>query len=278
MTEDEILLKPVGFASLKLLPRGPGIYRITHLASGNDYIGSAVSIYSRARAHRSTLGRGVHHSARLQRIFTKYGEHSLTIEVLEMVAEKSALVEREQHYIDTRKPTLNTAALAGSILGVKRSDETKAKLSAMAKERAKNPEYLAKLSAARAGYVITDATRQKIAATLAGRSPSPETRRKISLFHRGKTMSDSARANMSIAQRGRVVSAETCARISASKKGKKPFFSDEQRAKKSESMRIAWIARRAKPVTAKRQLTVEQKAQKSEKIKAAWRAWRERKQ
>ena len=51
-----------------------GIYAITHKTSGRQYIGSSKEISTRVRIHKNALRKGKHHSAFLQRAWSKYGE------------------------------------------------------------------------------------------------------------------------------------------------------------------------------------------------------------
>lgn len=164
----------------------PGIYSIMHEESGLLYIGSAVSIADRLKLHLVALRAGKHHSSRMQRIFNKYGEACLRSDILEFVDDKAALIKREQTWIDFFKPALNTAKIAGSQLGAKRTAETRARMSA------------AKLG-----------TRLNL--TL-------EQRQARSLVHLGKPKSAETRSKMSAASIGRKFSEETRARMSASAK------------------------------------------------------------
>ena len=58
-----------------------------------------------------------------QNCFNKYGESSFVFQILELV-EQSKCIEREQHYIDTLKPTINIHVIAcNSSLGTKLTEE-----------------------------------------------------------------------------------------------------------------------------------------------------------
>lgn len=79
-----------------------------------------------------------------------YGFDGFTLEILEY-CESSDLIKREQHYINLLKPEYNILKIAGSVLGVKRSEETKAKLKMAALSRSeevliKNKEHLKRLN------------------------------------------------------------------------------------------------------------------------------------
>lgn len=101
-----------------------GIYRIVHLTTGREYVGSSKDIHHRAWVHRRELLSGKHHSPYLLRTFRKYGYNALAIEILEVVIDPARLLEREQAHIDARKPAFNVAPMAASCAGVKHTAET----------------------------------------------------------------------------------------------------------------------------------------------------------
>jgi group I intron endonuclease len=110
------------------IPHTPGIYRITCTVNLKMYIGSAVSLYRRWKEHRGELRRNIHRNPKLQNAWNKYGEHSFTFEVIELVLIPELLTMREQHWLDKFKPFghkgFNVARVAGSALGLKRTPET----------------------------------------------------------------------------------------------------------------------------------------------------------
>ncbi len=64
----------------------------------------------------------------------KYGHSNFSLEILEY-CDQSDLIKREQYYFDSLKPEYNILKTAGSLLGFKHSDKTRAKLSAILKGR-----------------------------------------------------------------------------------------------------------------------------------------------
>ena len=64
----------------------------------------------------------------ISRALIKYGYSNFILEILEY-CDVSALLEREQYYLDLLKPAYNIAKIAGSTLGVPKSALTKAKIS-----------------------------------------------------------------------------------------------------------------------------------------------------
>ena len=99
------------------------------------YIGQASNMYMRWSNHTSMLRRNKHENNFMQNVYNKYGEIALSFFIIDETL-GSDLTPSEQWYLDTLKmfypngKILNIAPAAGSCLGIKRSDETRAKLSA----------------------------------------------------------------------------------------------------------------------------------------------------
>lgn len=115
------------------------IYAIRNIETGKQYVGSAKSFSDRKDVHLSSLRKGKHHSILLQRAFSKYGESSFIFEILETV-EETSLLTREQFFLDTLKtydPSIgyNICKVAGSQLGRKHTEDSKAKISKSSKGR-----------------------------------------------------------------------------------------------------------------------------------------------
>lgn len=104
-----------------------GIYKILNIKTGVFYIGSAVNLNRRGISHFRQLNQKKHHSQKLQNAFDKYGIENFKFKILELVKDKSQLIEREQSYLDLLKPSYNICKIAGSTLGNKGSDIFKAK-------------------------------------------------------------------------------------------------------------------------------------------------------
>lgn len=179
-----------------------GIYAIRHVESGRLYVGSAVNIAARWRMHKSQLRRGLHHSRYLQAAWGKYGESAFAFEVLELVPNKTHLIVREDAWIATFDAAnaacgFNVCKKARSMLGMKHSEQAKARMRASAR-RQKAPEHQAAINAA-----------------LKGRSLSEECKRLLAEARRGTTASDQARQKMSQTRIGMRPSEETRAKLSA---------------------------------------------------------------
>jgi group I intron endonuclease len=143
-----------------------GIYAITCLPTGKRYIGSAINIRKRWNQHRLALRKGKHHSRYLQRAWSKYGEGQFKFSVLEYVEAtqdmdpedaKHYLLALEQIHIDafdvvSEDYGFNLTPIAGSVLGVKHTDEVKAANSAKIKAHHANPEYRAAMAGIKRAY------------------------------------------------------------------------------------------------------------------------------
>lgn len=116
------------------LPRSSGIYEIVNKKNGKRYIGSAVRLRNRWLDHRKNLRRGIHANRYLSRAWKLYGEQAFVFRVLEL-CDAADLIAREQRALDIMKPAYNACKIAGSPLGLKVGDETRAKQSASAKAR-----------------------------------------------------------------------------------------------------------------------------------------------
>lgn len=143
-----------------------GIYKITNVINGKFYIGSAVNLSERRSSHFSTLSKRKHKNSKLQNSWNKYGESAFIFEVLEIIKDKNILIEREQYYLDTLKPFAsigyNICLLAKSSLGVKRSKETKERISKSKTGTITSRETKIKLSIAGKGKKRSDKFKENL--------------------------------------------------------------------------------------------------------------------
>lgn len=180
-----------------------GIYIITNIKNNKCYIGSAVNIQGRWKVHLSTLENKKHDNGHLQASYNKYGKESFIFDIL-CYCKKEDLLYFEQKCIDLFKPEYNILKIAGSTLGYKHTEATKAKMS---------------------------------------KPRSEETKRKISEAKKGKTFSEEAKANMSKAKIGNTNSLgfkhteETRAKMSKSQTGVR--ITEETKQKISEANKLA---------------------------------------
>ncbi len=115
-----------------------GIYKIVNIINGKMYIGQAQDIKVRWSRHRNDLSSNEHGNPHFLRAYNKYGKENFKFSILEEVENVDSLVllkillkEREQHYIDSHDwdNLYNICPVSGSCLGVKRTKETKEKMS-----------------------------------------------------------------------------------------------------------------------------------------------------
>lgn len=185
------------------------IYKIVCASTGRVYVGSASHYVQRKARHRADLRTGRHCNSKLQNAWNKYGEESFSFVEIECVLDKAHLISREQYWIRRLRPWFNIAKVAGSPLGVKHSEETKAKrreslrkywdthVRVITDEQRKNMS-LAKIGTTR---VFSEEHKRKLAIAATGRRLSDATKLKISEAHTGKsvTFSDSHKANIAAA-------------------------------------------------------------------------------
>jgi group I intron endonuclease len=110
----------------KRMTEKPGIYSITHIATGKIYVGSASNISKRWHRHRKDLRLGIHRNKHLQAAWTKYGEDAFVFNILELTTE---LDTQEQFWMDHTGCTdpekgYNNCPTARSSRGFKRGPES----------------------------------------------------------------------------------------------------------------------------------------------------------
>ena len=158
------------------------IYRITNMANGKYYIGSADSFARREWQHKYDLKRGAHKNPRLQAAWNKYGADMFVFEVIEELQEGANQLQIEDTYLIqcVGQPdcyNINPRAEL-SRLGVVLTTEAKANISAgrIGKHAGKN-HY-------RYGQTVSPEVREKIGATQRGKPKAPG--RKVSEEGRAK--------------------------------------------------------------------------------------------
>lgn len=198
-----------------------GVYEILNTANGKRYIGSSKGIDFRWCIHHTELRRNKHHSRHLQAAWNKYGETTFQFNVL-LLSSPANNTLYEQLAFAVFCPEYNVCKVAGSPLGVKHSDETRAKVSAAGKGRIVSAETRRKASDAQKGKKrkpLSAEHRAKIGASGKGRILSAETRAKIGVANAKHSPSPEVRARISAALKGRPLSAETRAKMSAARSG-----------------------------------------------------------
>ena len=80
-----------------------GVYFILNKITNNFYVGHSINIYSRFRAHKSYLNRGIHHCIYLQRAWNKYQEDNFEFIIFKECKTEKESIELEQYFIDNYK-------------------------------------------------------------------------------------------------------------------------------------------------------------------------------
>jgi len=166
-----------------------GIYQILNKINGKSYVGSSYLTKKRIKEHRFQLLKNKHHSIKLQRSTNKYGIENFEFNVIEY-CDRDKLIEREQYWIDllnSCKFGYNMRQIADSNLGLKRTAETRAKISASHMGKKRSAEHKANISAAKSGInhnfygkKFSKEHKANISAAKKGVRHSEETKRKIS--------------------------------------------------------------------------------------------------
>lgn len=141
------------------IPKAPGIYRIS-IGPRTFYWGQAQNLWKRGRQHLGALKKGNHANPHLQASFDKHGEGAYKYEV-SLLCTVEDLDMQEQFCLDTYHGTPGCANVAmvaaASQRGLRRSEETRAKI-----------------SATKMGFKHSDAARAKISAAQKGVPQTPE--------------------------------------------------------------------------------------------------------
>lgn len=146
-------------------PQG-GIYAIKHNDSGKCYVGSTTYFPTRFRGHRYRLKKGTHDNKKLQTAWDTFGSKAFTIYVIENIDDKSLFLVREQFWIDRLNAFndgFNMCPNAVSSLGIKRTAETRKRM-----------------SKAKSGRTLSEAHKKKLSEVKKGKKFSPEFCRNIS--------------------------------------------------------------------------------------------------
>lgn len=187
-----------------------GIYEILNTVNGKRYIGSAVRLAKRFAVHRQGLRRGIHHCQPLQRAWNKYGEAAFVFSPI-LMCSRGNLIMYEQLSMAALQPEYNTAPVAGSQLGTKRTDVSRKRMSAAATGKVIPDETRAKMSVANKGRIVSQEARDKISiarkgnTVWLGRKHTRETKKRMSEWQRGrpgKPRTIAARLKQSVATRG----------------------------------------------------------------------------
>ena len=154
-----------------------GIYCITNLINNLKYIGSSKEIKRREIVHFSELKRGCHINSYLQNAYNKYGKDSFSFEIIEVVEDETALLSREQYWID--------------LLGVTKREvgfnlqEKAGRTTPWITKKHHSNESKQKSSISNTGKKRSDVTKERLRLSHLGKKQTEETKTKISLILRG---------------------------------------------------------------------------------------------
>jgi len=130
-----------------------GIYRWVNTLTGETYIGSSTNLANRFKDYFSqkNVKRILERSeSRILRAIQAHGYSNFSIEILEYCDSTETII-REQYHIDLLSPEYNILKVAGSSLGYKHTEETKAKISKIHLGKIVSTETLTKMSLALSG-------------------------------------------------------------------------------------------------------------------------------
>lgn len=123
-----------------------GIYGIIHTSTSRIYVGSAISIADRWRAHLNKLKNKAHENTHIQRAWDKYGFDAFEWVILEVIDDTSQLIATEQKWMNRYQACdpskgFNINPIAGSNLGRKVSEITKERMRLSWKTRVPRIHY-----------------------------------------------------------------------------------------------------------------------------------------
>lgn len=156
------------------------IYLITCLVNGKIYVGSAKDFYKRYWDYEKIGGR-TPATRLMEYAIKKYGFSAFEFSILEYVSDPKDLLTREQYYLDTFRPWdhsvgYNVCKTAGSRLGMKHSAETKAKISANQIGKKQLFETIEKRRLALVGQKRTEEVKKRLSAIAKKRYEDPALR------------------------------------------------------------------------------------------------------
>ena len=156
-----------------------GVYQII-LPNDQIYIGSGVSVKGRVYSHKNQLIKKTHRNRILQNLYNKYGFSKWYIKIIEEVDEIN-LIKREAYHLNLamkkNKRLANLTGVTGTNLGIKRTDESKMRMSLAAKNR--NEEAKENIESARQKIRETSEFKSKISIASKKMWASKEFRKKM---------------------------------------------------------------------------------------------------
>ena len=160
-----------------------GIYALYNIENGKIYVGSSINIYTRIRRHFSDLKNNKHYNRYLIRAYNKY-ENKIVPVVLEIVDDRSKLIEREQYWIDyfesyKNENGYNICIIADRLTGTKRTEEEKKRIGIISKGRKHTEETKKKMSKSRKGIQYSEETLKRMSESHIGNKLSEKSKEKL---------------------------------------------------------------------------------------------------
>lgn len=184
-----------------------GIYCIENIETGKKYIGQSVNIEKRRQRHFLQLKNKTHDNSHLQNAWNKYGETAFKFKVL-IYCEPFELTKYEQFFVDLYAPEelYNICVrCVNSSLGTIHSEESRQKISINHADVSgrNNPNY-GKYGEQNPIYGIKRSfeTKKKMSNSMKGVVFSEEHNRNISKSHKGVALSETHRLHISNANKG----------------------------------------------------------------------------
>ena len=186
------------------------VYLIWCTDNGKRYVGKTT------KTLKERMNRHLSGNLYVDRAIRHHGIENFRYGVIKTCASKAELDECERHFIAVLKSKApygyNLTDGGDGGVGVERTSETCAKISAALKGKPKSPEHRAKISATLAthtgeknsffGRHHTEESKAKMRAAQTGKKHTAETRAKMSATRKGKPKSPETRAKLSMALRG----------------------------------------------------------------------------
>lgn len=139
------------------------IYQIAIAGGSRTYVGSARRFAYRKACHLWMLRESKHHCIGLTRAIAKYGTEAISWNILETVEDDTKLLEREQAWLDRFDGRLyNASSQASSVLGLKKTAEQKERSAKFHRGRKRSDETRARMSASMKGNTNGRHTRQDL--------------------------------------------------------------------------------------------------------------------
>jgi group I intron endonuclease len=228
-----------------------GVYAITNVINGRQYVGGSINVLQRWSVHVTYLKKGTHYSKMLQADWDELGREAFQLDMLEETSAEE-LLAREQHYIDVLCPVYNVSRVSGNAF---RDPAFQATLPRGRDAREYLPEHGAAISAALTGRTLSEEHCRNIGKAQEGTTRSEESNQKRSRTLKGKPKpprTQEHRDNSSQAVKNKWEDPEYRAHMveAAKNRKKKPApRSQASRDQMSASRKTAWERQRQEGYT-----------------------------